>query len=248
MNVGDPFVRHTAYCFQVLEGARKDEFSEKGLWPSRDPADVDDATQAALVEQLQHWKELVKKYTAVTKMLDPREMFILSIAVQRWAGPILEVGTYKGITTCLMCEVLNALKRRVQLYTVELLKEGYKGPEGDDEYPGEFYLKALQQFRSQKALSRVVPIVGDSHKLFPVFWGVRPVVIFLDGDHTEEGVTQDLQMLRNFNHPFICLLHDANLASVMEPVLKLRSEIPVNFANFHTGTSGEKGLLALSRP
>ncbi|MBI5154002.1 class I SAM-dependent methyltransferase [Candidatus Poribacteria bacterium] len=248
MQVGDPFICHTAYCLHVLQGTRKDEFSDKGVWQSRSPAVVDEAAQQILVEDLQHWKELVKKYASVTKMLDPREMFILAMAVQHWSGPVLEIGTHRGITTCLLSEVMNLLKRRDHLYTIELFLEGYTGPGGEDEYPGEYFVKALKQFRSQRALHRVVPIVGDSHQLKNVFWGIRPSVVFLDGDHTEEGVLDDLQMLLLFNHPFICLVHDVNVEAVMRPVLKMRRDLKLHFVNFHTGEKNERGLAALSRP
>ncbi len=246
MKIGDPFVRHTAYCFQVLEGIRHEEFNEKGLWPSAEPADVDEPSQETLVGQLMRWKELVKKYASVSKMLDPREMFIMAVAVQRWPGPILEIGTHKGITTCLMSEVMNNLKRNDLLYTVELFQEGYLGPTGD-EYPGDSYLKAIQQFRDQRALHRVVPIIGDSHRLKPLFFGVRPALIFLDGDTSYEGVLDDLQMLNYFNYHHICMIHNANIEGVMDAVQYLRGYGQHYFVNFHTGSSNDKGIVALAR-
>lgn len=246
MEVGDPFVRHVSYCFQVLEGVRKEEFNERGLWPSSEPAVVDEPSQETLMGQIMRWKEIVKKYAAVSKTLDPREMFIMSVAVQRYPGPVLEIGTHKGFATFLMSEVQDALKRRDFLYTVELFKEEWQGP-GGEEYPGDAYLKAIKAFRSQEVLQRVVAIVGDSKKLKHLFWSIRPSVIFLDGDCTRDGIKSDLDMLKFFNHPYVCFIHNANRRDVLEPVLLVRDEGEHRFANFHTGTGTEKGLVALSK-
>lgn len=246
MQVGDPFIRHAAYCFQILEGMRAGDFNELGVWPSREPAEIDEPSQETLLGQIMRWKELVKKYAAVSKQLDPREMFLLAVAVQRWPGPILEIGTHKGITTCFIAEVLNLLKRRDSLYTVELFMQGWKAHNGEDGYPGESYLKALTQFRQQPVLNRVVPIIGDSHQLKQVFWGIRPTLIFLDGDFSKEGVADDLLTLRFFNHPFICIVHQANVDSVMAAVLDARATGMYRFANFHTGAQGDKGLVAIT--
>jgi hypothetical protein len=247
MQIGDPFILHTTYCFQVLEGQRTGEFNEQGVWPSREPADVDEPSQVTLIGQVMRWKELVKKYAAVSKLMDPREMFILAVCLQRFPGPVLEIGTHKGITTCFAAEVMNTLKRTDQLFTVEIFIENLTGPNGEDEYPGEAYLKVLQQFRQQRVLHRVVPIVGDSHQLRALYWGIRPNVIFLDGDRTREGIAADLMMLQFFNHPFICLVHHANLPAVMEAVNDQRLTGAFRFANFHTGSPGELGLVALTR-
>ncbi|MEQ8819332.1 MAG: class I SAM-dependent methyltransferase [Sumerlaeia bacterium] len=247
MNIGDPFVRHTTYCFEVLQGYMQGEFNAQGSWPSKEPAVVSEGLQERTIDDLTRWKDLVKKYAAVTKMIDPREMFILAMAIQRFPGPVLEIGTYRGVTTCLMTEAMNTLKRSDLIYTVELFQEGYKGTLGDDEYPGEAYLKALKQFRGQKALQRVVPILGDSHALHPMFWGLRPTVIFMDGDHSEEGMEMDLQMLSTLQYHWVCLIHDASVPSVLNPVLRAREKYGFTFANFHTGTGSEKGLTALSR-
>ncbi len=248
MEVGDSFVRHTAYCFQVLEGVRKEEFNERGVWPSSEPATVDEPSQETLIGQIMRWKEIVKKYAGVSKNLDPREMFILCVAAQRWPGPVLEIGTHKGITTFLLSEVQEALKRRDQLYTVELFKDGWESPAGaDGGYPGDAYLKAIKAFRTQEVLSRVVAITGDSKKLRQLFWAIRPSVIFLDGDCTREGIAADLEMLKFFNHPYICLAHNANMRDVLEPMLLVRDEGEHRFANFHTGQQTEKGLIALTR-
>jgi hypothetical protein len=246
MQIGDPFVRHACYSFQVLEGLRTGDFNELGLWPSREPAEVDEPSQETLIGQFMRWKDLVKKYAGVSKMLDPREMFLLAVAVQRWPGPVLEIGTHKGITTCFIAEVMHQLKRHDQIFTIEQFLKGWKAHNGEDGFPGDSYLKALQEFRSQAVLHRVVPIVGNSHELKPLIWGIRPVVIFLDGDHTRDGVADDLLLLRFFNHPYICIIHQANVGSVMQAVLDLRAGGRHRFANFHTGTAGDKGLVALT--
>ncbi|MGF1573685.1 MAG: class I SAM-dependent methyltransferase [Sumerlaeia bacterium] len=246
MKVGDAFIRHTTYCFQVIEGMRKDEFNDQGLWPSPEPAVVDEPSQEILLGQFQRWKDLVKKYSQVSQTMDLREMFIIALAVQRFAGPVLEIGTHKGITTCLMSEVMNLLNRLDQLYTVELFKADYVGVAGD-EYPGESYLKALLQFRQQPPLNRVVPIIGNSHELKTMFFGLRPVLIFIDGDATFESVQEDLLMLRFFNHKHICLIHNANSKAVMKAVRELHGFRQHHFCNFHTGEKGSGGLVGLSK-
>lgn len=247
MKVGDPFIRHTAYCFQVLEGARPGEFNDKGQWPSQQPADVDEPSQINLVAQLQRWRDLAKKYATIAKRLDPRELFILAISVQRFPGPTLEIGTHRGVATCLMAETMNALKRRDLLYTVELLQEGATGPMGEDDYPGDHYLKAVKEFRSQRALDRVIPIVGDSRRMKNLFFGIRPSLLFLDGDTNEEAVLDDLSTLALFNQPFLCLVHNANCPGVMRAMQVVREREGLAFANFHTGTQGKNGLAGLAR-
>jgi len=245
MEIGDPFVRHTAYCFQVLEGLRPGEFNDAGLWPASSPAEVDEPSQQVLLGQFMRWKELVKKYAAVSKLLDPRELFILAVFIQRYPGPVLEFGTHKGITTCFVSEVQNTLKRRDHLFTIELFLESYKGHSDEDGFPGEGFLKAIQQFRRQPALQRVVPIIGDSHELKPLIWGIRPDVLFFDGDCTAKGIADDLSVLKFFNHNFTAVIHNANMNQVMEAVLDIRVEMGYRFVNFHTGGNGEKGMIAL---
>lgn len=248
MDIGDPFVVHTAYCLQVLQGLRKDEFNEQGVWPTSEPAVMDEPSQEVLVGQLRRWKDLVKRYIGASKQLDPREMFILAVALQRWPGPVIEVGTHKGILTCFMAEVMNLLMRNDMLYTVELYQEGVKAPDGTDDFPGDAYLQAIHRFRSQKPLARVIPIVGDTHKMRPIYYGIRPTVIFLDADHSAQGIGQELEILKFFNYPFICLIHDANINTVMTPILDFRYENPdIMYANFHTGQANDKGLVALAR-
>ncbi|MDX1971374.1 MAG: class I SAM-dependent methyltransferase [Candidatus Sumerlaeia bacterium] len=246
MKVGDAFIRHTTYCFQVLEGIRQDEFNEHGLWPTPEPAVVDEPSQEFLLGQFQRWKDLVKKYSQVSQTMDLREMFIIALAVQRFPGPVLEIGTHKGITTCLMSEVMNLLNRQDHLYTVELFKSDYVGIAGD-EYPGESYLKALVQFRQQPPLQRVVPIIGNSHDLKPMFFGLRPIVIFIDGNATYESVQEDLLMLRFFNHKHVCLIHNANHKGVMKAVRELHAYGQHHFCNFHTGEKNQNGMVALSK-
>jgi len=200
-----------------------------------------------LLGQLRRWKDMVKKYAALVKGIDPREMFIMAVAVQRWPGPVLEIGTHKGAWTCLMCEVMNHLKRQDQLFTVELFLESHRNAKGESDYPGEAYLKALNNFRAQAPLHRIVPIVGDSAKLKPLFFGIRPSILFLNGDQSEKGIEEDLQLLRFLNYPFICLIRHANIPSVLRPVLNMRHDANLAFANFHTGSGEENGLAALAR-
>lgn len=247
MQLGDPFVCHTSYCLQVLTGVRTGDFNEFGHWPTQEPAVVDEPSQEVLLGQLRRWKDLVRKYNALGKGADPRELFILAVAVQRWPGPVLEIGTHKGVSTCLMCEVMNNLRRPDQLFTVELFLESHRNARGEQDYPGDAFLKALQNFRAQAPLNRIVSIVGDSSQLKPLFFGIRPSVLFLDGDQSEKGVEEDLQLLRFLNYPFICLIRNANLSSVLRPVLNMRHETNLAFANFHTGSGDENGLAALAR-
>ena len=246
MQVGDPFIRHTAYCLQVLDGLRTGEFNERGLWPSSEPAEVDEPSQETLIGQFMRWRELVKKYAPVSKSFEPREMFISAVATQRHPGPVIEVGTHKGIVTCFISEVMNMLNRKDKLFTIELFNENYVDPVGEIGYPGESYLKVLSQFREQAPLERVVAIVGDSHELKPLFFGVRPSVIILDGDCTKDGIAEDLQVLRFFNHPLICLVHNANRPEVLDALNDFRAAGTHHYVNFHTGDQQSKGLAALT--
>lgn len=124
---------------------------------------------------------------------------------------VLEIGCKLGGTFEMLCNVATGKKISIDL------PGGIHGGwmMKDHPYLGDAYKLRNEYF--ERTYPNVVMLTGDSHKS-QTYHNVRDVLggekidfLFIDGDHTYEGVKQDFEMYRQLVNPggWICF-HDIN--------------------------------------
>lgn len=119
------------------------------------------------------------------------------IASDRRFKKILEIGTWKGLSTCFMCKRLVELNRtnEVEFYAVDTfmgaedeIDAAYKEvKEGKDIY--QIYLNNIKELGFENI---VKTIKGDSVDALSSFEDEYFDFIFIDGDHSYEGCFRDI--------------------------------------------------------
>lgn len=96
-------------------------------------------------------------------------------------GPILEIGTYHGLSAAVMARSLNDSNNPQRIYSLDV------DPAALNE--------ARQNLSSQDLLDRVTLAEGPVQDLARVMPDFSPMLVFVDGDHTLWGVISDLKVL-----------------------------------------------------
>ena len=113
--------------------------------------------------------------------LDPGDSRKLYELGSEAPGPFLEIGTYRGKSTTVLATALRERGRRVEFYSLDIAPES---------------LESARATLTERGLGRYVTLVHGSLtafvRAFPEF---RPRFVFLDGDHSEEGLRRDLALL-----------------------------------------------------
>lgn len=121
------------------------------------------------------------------------EAALLWMAVKRSAGPILEIGRAKGGSTLLLCAA--ATDRRIISIDIK----------------NKLHPTVAKRLRQYENIDQLELITQDSAKGLP---GETFGLIFFDGDHSSEGIKQDVQLywpaLKSFygRRP-LAIFHDA---------------------------------------
>jgi predicted O-methyltransferase YrrM len=149
-----------------------------------------------------------------------------AVCLSRQPDRIFEIGTYLGVTAdffLTLCPEAEVVSIAFVSPMPRLLGQTYNNSE----------LRRSQVGRAVKPAdrSRFVQLFGDSHKLKPVELCSRFGafdLIFIDGDHSREGVTQDTALARAVlaENGAICW-HDANPKERYQDVRECLEEMPL---------------------
>jgi hypothetical protein len=96
-------------------------------------------------------------------------------------GPILEIGTYNGLSTAVMAVALADAGNTARIVSVDIDAEALAAARSN--------LDRLGQGQ------RVTLVRGDAGRLLRLRPELRPGLVFVDGDHTLRGVRADLEAL-----------------------------------------------------
>jgi predicted O-methyltransferase YrrM len=113
-----------------------------------------------------------------------------------WAvGPILEVGTYRGKSGVLMATAARDAGSSAVVISLDT--------------DGEAQARAEAAARSHGVHGRLWPVLGSVAAFFAANPGFAPSLVFLDGDHSYDGVSRDLNTLsRHLPTGALLCLHD----------------------------------------
>ena len=105
----------------------------------------------------------------------------LKPAVDALPGPILEIGTHKGRSTVLLATARRDSGRDGLVVTMDISHE--------------FLAEARETIAAAGLGSRVLILQGTREALAGAVPPMTPGLVFVDGDHTYEGVARDLAAL-----------------------------------------------------
>lgn len=130
--------------------------------------------------EIQGWSSFVTMYGEEVAKADDGAIFI-------------EVGAWKGKSTAFMAvEIMNSGKD-IEFHTVDTFKGSDEAVHDNDPVCAEGRLEEVFR-RNIRDVARYVNVhVGDSSSYAARFKNNSLTFVFLDGDHTEEGVTKDLE-------------------------------------------------------
>jgi predicted O-methyltransferase YrrM len=98
-------------------------------------------------------------------------------------GPILEIGSYQGKSSVVLATALERRGRPGRMISVDIDPEALAS--------------ARARIRDQGLAARVSFVQGTSRALTRAVPGLRPSLVFVDGDHSEAGVRRDLAVLES---------------------------------------------------
>jgi predicted O-methyltransferase YrrM len=112
-----------------------------------------------------------------------REEDALKLYELAWfsSGPALDIGTYRGKSAILMAQALHDAGRAGPIVSLDVDRDA---------------LRAAAALAAERGLEdRVALVRGTAGQLFRSVPGLRPALVFLDGDHSRRGVARDLRAL-----------------------------------------------------
>ena len=98
------------------------------------------------------------------------------------AGPVLEIGTYRGRSTVLMGLAGQASGRETLIYSIDVERPALRAGRRAAEMHG--------------VADRIVFVHGTLAGFARAYPHVRPALTFVDGDHSMEGASRDIARLR----------------------------------------------------
>jgi len=107
----------------------------------------------------------------------------------------VEIGTWKGQSTVYMAEKIKNLGKNIKFYTIDNFK-AFGGYDSDEDVKnGSVFEKYTLNIEPVKEY--IHTIIGDSKLVHTQFEDGSIDFLFLDGDHTYDGVKKDLQLWIN---------------------------------------------------
>ncbi len=136
---------------------------------------------------------------------------------------IVEIGAYRGRSMCWLADGSNS-GNKAPVYSVDLWEEGSgyatgrNGKKINRPYAKPETREAYEALREQYGHGLVTPIRGRSATVAEVF--DKPVgMLFIDGDHTYQGVSADLEAwLPKLESDGILAFHDMNAPGVLRAI------------------------------
>jgi predicted O-methyltransferase YrrM len=127
-------------------------------------------------------------------MLDEDALKIYELAYFS-AGPIVEIGTYRGKSAVLMARALSDAGKPGPVVSLDVDPEA---------------LRFAMHLAADRGVAECIAMLrGTSEMLFRSMPALRPGFVFLDGDHSRRGVARDLGALRDrVRAGGLLLLHD----------------------------------------
>jgi Methyltransferase domain len=118
---------------------------------------------------------------AVPGWLEPGDSLKLYELGYLAPGPFLEIGTYCGKSTTILATAIRDSGRHVDFYSLDV---------------GRDYLESARATLAARGLGPYVTLIhGSVEALLQVVPAFRPRFVFLDGDHSVDGVRRDLAAL-----------------------------------------------------
>lgn len=168
---------------------------QENRWTSLQVRDVDDRTIWKWLPQLKARLNIsIQRAKGIQGWMADKELQYLAETANR-SRIIVEIGSWIGRSTCAM-----AVSTCGKLYAVDT----WKGSPGDVEHDKILAGKPpdwlFEQFRANMAgLDNIEPMRMTSVEASDVLWkaGVKADLIFIDGQHTEEGAASDIRAWRS---------------------------------------------------
>jgi hypothetical protein len=127
-------------------------------------------------------EQVLEAVADIEGMMYPQDAFKLYELAWFSPGPVLEIGTYRGRSAAICALALDAAGNPNAVISVDIDGDGLRA--------------AAEALRRLDVGPRVTLIEGTATALLRRLPGLRPGLVFVDGDHTLRGVSADLAALR----------------------------------------------------
>lgn len=139
--------------------------------------------------------QLSIKFGTIQGFLSKFEGFVLYLFsnLGPGQGETVEIGSYKGLSTCWIAEGLKASQRGC----VTAIDHFEGSAEHTDEEKKDLFDIFTKNMSTQKLSEYVLPIKSSSEKAVQAWYenGKKPIrLLFIDGDHSYEGVKRDFEL------------------------------------------------------
>lgn len=163
----------------------------------------------------------MKTLEGITGVLMDGEPEILSELASMVSMPILEIGSYQGLSTVCLAKATTQLVYAIDLWDLRLVGYSPSTRERDREFDSpETWQKFLSNTRKY---SNVIPVKGDSKEIGKV-WNIPIGLLWIDGDHRYNGIKSDYELYaKHLISGGILAIHDyviESVAEVIETIIK----------------------------
>jgi len=146
-------------------------------------------------------------------------------------GIFIEVGVWLGHSAAFMATLIQ--NKPIRFYAIDDFKS-----DGPTPLDGDYYDQFWNNMQSCGVSAYITPIVGDSSKMAQRFSDHSCSFVFIDGDHTYEGVKRDIQaFLPKMKNGGILAGHDYQSPTVRQAVHELLNPIRLDGGNGAPGTA-----------
>lgn len=157
-----------------------------------------DRSQVAMAESLRHSGGMMHQ-----KDIEALSALLLSLKPKR----IFEIGTFRGASSELMLRLLP----KAEVISIAFVSEATRKRQFNND---ELTVEEVGALVSAENRSRYTQLIGDSHQIDAEAFvrdNGRMDLVFIDGDHSREGVRQDTALARAILAPGGAIAwHDAN--------------------------------------